>query len=69
MEELAINNARVTSEVAQLGRIETIDFAEDTPIDKRFMGANSVPVTLHHLKQKCTIPSFAKDLESTISHH
>lgn len=68
MEELAINNSSVLSEVAQLGKVETINFVDDTSNDKRFMGANTVAVTLQHLKERCTIPVFAKDNESTVSH-
>lgn len=68
MEELAINNARVISQLTQLGRVETIDFAVDPPMDKRFMGANTAAVTLQHLRERCTIPVFAKDNESTVSH-
>ncbi|WP_431133688.1 DUF3871 family protein [Psychroserpens mesophilus] len=35
---------------------------------KNFIEANTEKVSLEHLKQKCTIPVFAKDNESTISH-
>lgn len=34
-----------------------------------FIEANTEKVTLEHLKEKCTIPVFAKDNESTISHY
>lgn len=33
-----------------------------------FIEANTEKVTLKHLKEKCTIPVFAKDNETTISH-
>ena len=34
-----------------------------------FIEANTEKVTLEHLKEKCTIPVFAKDNETTISHY
>ncbi|WP_417876103.1 DUF3871 family protein [Winogradskyella sediminis] len=34
-----------------------------------FIEANTEKVTLEHLKNKCTIPVFAKDNETTISHY
>lgn len=34
-----------------------------------FIEANTKEVTLEHLKNECTIPVFAKDNESTISHY
>lgn len=36
--------------------------------DNNFIHANTEVISEHDLKRKCTIPSFAKDLESTISH-
>ena len=35
---------------------------------KSFIEANSIEVTLNHLKNECTVPVFGKDNESTISH-
>jgi hypothetical protein len=34
----------------------------------KFIEANTKPVSLNHLRKDCTIPVFAKDNESTISH-
>lgn len=34
-----------------------------------FIEANTVPVTLEHLKKDCIIPVFSKDNETTISHY
>jgi len=36
--------------------------------DKHFMAANTVPVSIEELSRRHTIPVFAKDNESTISH-
>lgn len=36
--------------------------------DNRFLLANTEPISYADLKHKCIIPSFAKDLESTVSH-
>jgi hypothetical protein len=33
-----------------------------------FITANTIEVSLHHLKKECNIPVFSKDNESTISH-
>ncbi|MBI9040275.1 DUF3871 family protein [Lutibacter sp.] len=33
-----------------------------------FIEANTIPVSLNHLRQDCTIPVFSKDNECTISH-
>lgn len=35
---------------------------------RNFIEANTIEVTLDHLRNECTIPVFAKDNESTISH-
>lgn len=35
---------------------------------KHFIEANTIEVSLEHLKKECTIPVFAKDNETTISH-
>jgi len=35
---------------------------------RNFIEANTIEVTLNHLKNECTIPVFAKDNECTISH-
>ena len=57
MELVAINNSEVISELS-------------TPeaSDNRFMVANTEPIPFQLLKEKCTIPVFSKDNESTISH-
>jgi Domain of unknown function, B. Theta Gene description (DUF3871) len=34
-----------------------------------FIEANTIPVTLEHLRKECTIPVFSKDNETTISHY
>lgn len=58
MEELmTINNPEV---------ITDLDIAEAS--DSRFLVANTQSIPYQLLKQKCTIPVFAKDNESTISH-
>lgn len=36
---------------------------------RNFIEANTISVTLDHLKEECTIPVFAKDNECTISHY
>ena len=58
MEELmTINNAEVITDIEVSGTS-----------DSRFMVANTQSIPYQLLKQKCTIPVFAKDNESTISH-
>lgn len=58
MEEImTINNAEV---------ITDLEVSEAS--DSRFMLANTQAIPLQLLKQKCTIPVFSKDNESTISH-
>ena len=58
MEELmTINNAEVITDIEVSGTS-----------DNRFMVANTQSIPYQLLKQKCTIPVFAKDNESTISH-
>lgn len=37
--------------------------------NRNFIEANTNQVSLQHLKEECTIPVFAKDNESTISHY
>ncbi|MCL5127125.1 DUF3871 family protein [Algibacter sp. L4_22] len=37
-------------------------------VNRNFIEANTKAVTLQHLKEDCTIPVYAKDNESTISH-
>lgn len=36
---------------------------------RHFIEANTIEVSLEHLKNECTIPVFAKDNETTISHY
>ncbi len=54
---MTINNAEV---ITDLEVVETSD--------NRFMVANTSHIPYQFLKQKCTIPVFARDNESTISH-
>jgi hypothetical protein len=49
---------------------QIIDKAEVIVFPKRnFIEANTIEVSLNHLKNDCTIPVFAKDNECTISHY
>ena len=58
MEEImTINNAEVITEQPEVGMS-----------DNRFVLANTQPIPYQLLQQKCTIPVFSKDNESTISH-
>jgi len=58
MEEImTINNAEVITELPEIG-----------VSDNRFVLANTQPIPFQLLQQKCTIPVFSKDNESTISH-
>jgi hypothetical protein len=58
MEEIAtLNNTEVLAELSQVNRS-----------DNRFMVANTQAIPYQLLKEKCTIPVFSKDNESTISH-
>ncbi len=58
MEELvAINNSEVIT-----------DLIEPNRSDNRFMVANTSVIPYQLLREKCTIPVFSKDNESTISH-
>lgn len=68
MEQIAINNSRVIAEIALPEMEEIPEMEEDTLTDNRFIGANTQSISYQHLKGKCTIPVFAKDNESTISH-
>lgn len=54
---MTINNAEVITDIEVPGSS-----------DSRFMVANTQSIPFQLLKQKCTIPVFAKDNESTISH-
>jgi len=54
---MTINNAEVITDIEVSGTS-----------DNRFMVANTQSIPYQLLKQKCTIPVFAKDNESTISH-
>jgi len=54
---MTINNAEVITDIEVSGIS-----------DNRFMVANTQSIPYQLLKQKCTIPVFAKDNESTISH-
>ncbi len=68
MEQIAINNSRVIAEIA-LPEMEEIPEMEDSTLsDNRFIGANTHFVSYQHLRDKCQIPVFSKDNESTISH-
>ena len=69
MEEILINNSRVISELPeQLEAVELPYSVDEILPDTRFIGANTQSITYQHLRDKCTIPVFAKDNESTISH-
>ena len=58
MEEIAtLNNSEVMVELSPHARS-----------DNRFLVANTDPIPYQVLKEKCTIPVFSKDNESTISH-
>ena len=49
---------------------QIIDETEVIIFPKRnFIEANTIEVSLNHLKNECTIPVFAKDNECTISHY
>ena len=54
---MTINNAEVITELPETG-----------VSDNRFVMANTQPIPFQLLQQKCTIPVFSKDNESTISH-
>jgi hypothetical protein len=68
MEEITFNNDAIISELDSGEGIDLQDIDGGVPTDQRFMGANTISVTLRHLKERCTIPVFSKDNESTISH-
>ncbi|WP_044266482.1 DUF3871 family protein [Bacteroides timonensis] len=62
---------------AQRRTLNLNEYAEDATLvmeepakEKRplFIEANTVDVTMEHLKQECIIPVFAKDNEATLSH-
>ena len=58
MEEImTINNSEI---ITDLEEVETSE--------SRFIVANTSHLPFQALKQKCTVPVFAKDNESTISH-
>ena len=61
MELLAVRNTPV------------MEIIEDSKIENtsktRFIEANTLNVSLSHLKEECIIPVFAKDNETTISHY
>lgn len=59
MELITVNN--LSNQV-----IEEHDIVET--VNRNFIEANTKAVTLQHLKDDCTIPVYAKDNESTISH-
>jgi hypothetical protein len=47
------------------------DISEESPVrinTRPFIEANTIPVSLSHLKRDCTVPVFSKDNEVTISH-
>jgi hypothetical protein len=67
MQLATINNSRVISDVEIPDVIDFQDLDDSRP-DTRFIGANTQAISLAHLKERCTIPVFSKDNESTISH-
>lgn len=60
-------------ELLALPQNPTIEIVEDSkivnPSKTRFIEANTLQVSLSHLKEDCIIPVFAKDNETTISHY
>ena len=60
-------------ELLALPQNPTIEIVEDSkivnPSKTRFIEANTLEVSLSHLKEDCIIPVFAKDNETTISHY
>lgn len=60
-------------ELITLPHRPTIEIKEDLKIENtsktRFIEANTLNVSLSHLKEDCIIPVFAKDNETTISHY
>src|SRR5690554_1371329 len=60
-------------ELIALPQRPTIEITEDlsikNPSKTRFIEANTLEVSLSHLKEDCIIPVFAKDNETTISHY
>jgi hypothetical protein len=68
MEQIAINNSRVISELPETLEAEEIPYSVDEILpDNRFIGANTQSIPYQYLRDKCTIPVYA-DNESTISH-
>jgi hypothetical protein len=59
MELIATNNSQVIPSTEVISSVSNGAFIE----------ANTEQVTLNHLKNKCIIPVFSKDNESTISHY
>lgn len=69
MEEIAINNSKIISELPEHLEADEVPYSVDEILpDTRFIGANTQSVSYQHLRERCTIPVFAKDNESTISH-
>jgi hypothetical protein len=69
MEEIVINNSRVISELPEQLEADEVPYSVDEILpDTRFIGANTQSIPYQYLRDKCTIPVFAKDNESTISH-
>lgn len=69
MEQIAINNSKIISELPEQPEADEMPSgADDILPDNRFIGANTQSVPYQHLRTKCTIPVFARDNESTISH-
>ena len=60
MELVALNQQIVNNQEIESSSISN---------NNRFIEANTQQVSLSHLKNECTIPVFAKDNESTISHY
>lgn len=59
--------------LVQLNTTTELQIIDDNEIiqfpRRNFIEANTMEVTLDHLKNECTIPVFAKDNECTISHY
>jgi len=47
---------------------QVVDYSENINTDQQFIDANTLAVTLEHLKNDTIIPVFSKDNETTISH-
>ena len=58
-----VNNSMEVSNINHTNPIKSSNF-----VNKPFMEANTIGVSLSHLKHDCIIPVFSKDNEKTIAH-